>query len=411
MDEITVKDLAVKTREAMRANGVTEYSLWKQYMECLLPIARWFKKRGHDMFSEELAYQYLNENAQRLNNGEIKKNYHNYMRRGMERMMAVYGCGAPEWIMPKRGSRYQFNEYYETLLAEFSASEKFHKNTLGDIVWVCRKFFAWLCENGHPDLTKVGADEVQQFVIECSNSMKSSSIHNVKLYLKKLCKYLNNRGLLPNSFESLLSFRVSRETKLLPTTSPEEIEAVLSVIDRNTPKGKRDYAIIMLAIVTGIRAVDITRLKLIDIDLRRGEINLVQAKTGQNLQLPLTTDIAEALQDYILNGRQKVNEPHIFLRHLPPYRAFMNAVAIGDMYDEYRAIAGYERTAFDGKGFHSLRRTVGTSLITSDVEIFDAAQILGKINPESMKKYISLDIPHLKECALDFEAIDSEANP
>jgi integrase len=349
----------------------------------------------------------LNALAGRYNDGEIKKSYYNYMRRGAERMMATYGCGAPEWIMPKRGSRYQFNEYYEMLLAEFSASEKFHPNTLGDIVWVCRKFFAWLCKNSYPNLKEVGADEIQRFVIECSNSMKSNSVHNVKLYLKKLCGYLNSRGLLPNSFESLLSFRVSRETRLLPTTSPEEIEAVLNIIDRDTPKGKRDYAIIMLAIVTGLRAIDIARLKLTDVDWRRGEINLVQAKTGQNLQLPLTTDIAEALQDYILNGRQKVKEPQVFLRHHPPYRAFADAVSIGDMYDEYREAAGYERIAFDGKGFHSLRRTVGTNLVTSDIKLTDAAQILGKIKPESMRKYVALDIPHLKECALDFADIET----
>jgi len=325
----------------------------------------------------------------------------------MERMIAVYGGGLPELNMPKRGSRYHFNEYYETLLAEFSVSEKFHPNTLGDIVWVSRKFFSWLCENGYPDLKKVGADEIQRFVIECSTTMKSGSVHNVKLYLKKLCGYLNSQGLLPNSFEGLLSFRVSRETRLLPTTSPEEIEAVLNIIDRDTPKGKRDYAIIMLALVTGLRAIDIARLKLIDIDWRRGEINLIQAKTGQNLQLPLTTDVAEALHDYILNGRAKVKEPHIFLRHHPPYRAFTDAVSIGDMYDEYREAAGYERVPFDGKGFHSLRRTVGTNLVTSDVEITDAAQILGKIKPESMRKYIALDIPHLKECALDLADIET----
>jgi integrase len=164
----------------------------------------------------------------------------------------------------------------------------------------------------------------------------------------------------------------------------------------------------MLAIVTGLRAVDITRLKLTDIDWRRGEINLVQSKTSQNLQLPLTADIGEALRDYILNGRQKVKEPEVFLRHLPPYRAFADAVAIGDIYDEYRKSAGYERKAFDGKGFHSLRRTVGTNLVTSDVTLEEAAQILGKVNPESMKKYVALDVAHLKECALDFEDIDAE---
>ena len=82
-------------------------------------------------------------------------------------------------------------------------------------------------------------------------------------------------------------------------------------------------------------------------------------------------------------------------------------MVIGDIYDEYRKAAGYERVAFDGKGFHSLRRTVGTNLVTSDIALTDAAQILGKITPQSMKKYIALDVPHLKECALNFTEIDA----
>jgi len=405
MRKISVEDLAVETCEAMREHGITEQSLWRQYGSNFLPIVRWFRKHGYEMFSEELVCQYLNELALRYESGVIKKNYYDEMRRGVQKMTAVFRGSSAVLGMPKRGSRYKFNHYYEMLLADFSASEKFHPNTLGDIVWVCRKFFAWLCENGHPNLEKVGADELQQFIIECSSSMRSGSVHNVKLYLKKLCIYLNIRSLLPNSFEGLLSFRVSRESRLLPATAPEEIEAVLRIIDRDTPKGKRDYAIIMLALVTGLRAIDIAQLKLTDIDWRRGEINIVQAKTGQNLQLPLTTDIAEALQDYILGGRQKVKEPHVFLRHHPPYCAF-TAVAIGNMYDEYREIAGYERIAFDGKGFHSLRRTVGTNLVTSDIPITDAAQILGKIKPVSMRKYVALDILHLKECALDFTDIE-----
>jgi integrase len=407
MNEIGVKDLAVKTREAMRASGTAEYSLWKQYTQNLLPVVRWFRKRGHETFSEEVAYLYLNELAQRFDRGEIKRGYYLFMRRGAARMLEVFGCGAPEWAFPKRGSRYQFNGFYEKLLAEFSASENFHKNTLGDIVWVTRKFFAWLFEGGHPDLMNVGADEIQQFVIECSNTMKINSVHNVKLYLRKLCAYLYSRGLLPNSYESLLGFRVSRQTRQFPTTPPEEIEAVLDLIDRDTPKGKRDYAMFMLAIVTGLRAVDIMRLKLTDIDWRKGEINLIQSKTGQNLQLPLTADIGEALQDYILNGRQLSLEPQIFLRCRPPYRPFADAVTIGNVYDEYRGMAGYERKAFDGKGFHSLRRTVGTSLVTSDIPLTDAAQLLGKIRPESMKKYVALDVPHLKECALNLADIET----
>jgi len=85
----------------------------------LLPVVRWFRKRGHEIFSDEVACLYLNELAQRLDRGEIKQGYYHYLRRGVTRMMEVFGCGAPRWSLPKRGSNYQFNNYYEKLLVEF----------------------------------------------------------------------------------------------------------------------------------------------------------------------------------------------------------------------------------------------------------------------------------------------------
>lgn len=60
MNEISVKELAIKTREAMRSSGIAEFSIWKQYNDNLLAIVRWFKKRGHEQFRLDIANEYLN---------------------------------------------------------------------------------------------------------------------------------------------------------------------------------------------------------------------------------------------------------------------------------------------------------------------------------------------------------------
>ena len=92
-----------------------------------------------------------------------------------------------------------------------------------------------------------------------------------------------------------------------------------------------------------------------------------------------------------------------------PISALNDSVSIGDMYDDYCKEAGIYRTAFDGKGFHSLRRSVGKNMITAGIPVTTVAQILGHDNINSTKKYISLDNRHLKECALDFTGIEQEA--
>ena len=84
--------------------------------------------------------------------------------------------------------------------------------------------------------------------------------------------------------------------------------------------GKRNYAMLLLALRTGLRSIDIVNLKLGDIQWKRNTIEIVQAKTGTPLVLPLLTDVGNAIADYILNGRPDSQQPYIFLRTQAPYR-------------------------------------------------------------------------------------------
>jgi len=70
-----------------------------------------------------------------------------------------------------------------------------------------------------------------------------------------------------------------------------------------------------------LRACDIVALKLADINWSRGEIRVVQSKISNQVILPLTQDVGEALKDYILNGRPSAVDSEIFLRINAPYNS------------------------------------------------------------------------------------------
>ncbi len=67
--------------------------------------------------------------------------------------------------------------------------------------------------------------------------------------------------------------------------------------------------VIMLGTVLGLRACDITALKLSDIDWLHGEIKIIQSKTANPVVLPLTQDVGEALMDYILYLFPSIKRP------------------------------------------------------------------------------------------------------
>ena len=131
-------------------------------------------------------------------------------------------------------------------------------------------------------------------------------------------------------------------------------------------------------------------------------------KTGRTVYVPLVKQTGAALQDYILNARPASDCPEVFLRAVAPKTAIANAVCIGSMFQQYQKKAGIARHAFDGKGFHGLRRRLAKKLLVTGTPLTTIAQILGHDDLKSSRQYLSLDTGNLKECALDFRGIPLE---
>lgn len=251
-------------------------------------------------------------------------------------------------------------------------------------------------------------EDVQQYILKTSSEMKLNSLHNVFLYLRHFHIFLKENGYAAPDCAGLFSHKVQRGKHIQGYITDEELEKILGVIDTGSERGKRDYAIILLAATTGLRACDIIRLKLMDVDWRRGEVTVVQDKTGNKVYLPVLRDVGEALQDYILHARPSIPAPELFLTTKSIRGPIVDAMAIGDMFRNYEAKAGVARQPFDGKGFHGLRRRLAKKLLVSGTPTTTIAQILGHTEVKSTEKYLSLDTENLRECALGFSAIPLE---
>jgi integrase len=390
--------------EVLRGMGLA-ISTTGEYMRGYSWILNFHEERGAEYFDRDIMTEYVRHIEGRCENGSLSKGEYNNYLRAARQLTEYHDTGKFEWTVRGRVSKFVLNKYYEKLLAGLLASRDFHPNTRGDLIWVCRKYFAWLIGEGHPTLKKTRTAELRGFMVHCSCHMAVNSLRGIQLHLRNLYDYLTANKIVDTEYAKLLSIKLNKQAKLYPATSRDEINMTLDIIDRHTVKGKRDYAIIMLGVVAGLRAIDIARLRLNDIDWLNGEIKIVQSKTAVSLALPLTKDVGDALCDYILNGRQHTESEFVFLRMKAPIREFGCGVPIEDIYDSYRIKAGIPRNAGDGKGFHSLRRTLGRDLITSGVSITTAAQVLGHAKIGTMKKYLPLDSVHLKECALPFDGI------
>ena len=159
---------------------------------------------------------------------------------------------------------------------------------------------------------------------------------------------------------------------------------------------------VVLAVSTGLRCCDIVALRLDEIDWRRDEIRLVQAKTSKPLVLPLPAPAGNAVAEWILHGRPDCGAPEVFVRLKPPLVKLGNSTG-STLMRRRLARAGIDHAAHDGKSFHALRRTAGTRLIESGAGLPLAAQILGHARINSSRRYFALASEQLRQCCLPLE--------
>lgn len=405
---MSVQDTAIQAANAMIQAGYTPHTAWNEYASIFAPIVRLHQKHKKEEFDAELVAEYIHSAEMRFFQGEIVYRTFRRLTSGAERMLSfVNGTGVRR---PHHGAYFRLEGYHGGILEDFiengngfGASSK--KNAVCDF----RQHLEWLCKNEIHNLSEVTGETIQKYLQFCAGKYQPQTLLQILRRLKRIYGFLKRTGYIDDDFSKLFEFKISLPKSIHPAIPVENIIAILEQIDRDTPKGKRDYAIILLGVVTGLRACDVAKLRLTDINWRDGEIQILQQKTRTPLTLPLTGDVAVALKDYILNGRiypvrvrQHVNH-EIFLSINVPCSS-MSAASVSRLYSYYRLKAGLQ-----AGGFHDLRRAAGKNMVVAEVPVTTVAQVLGIVDLDTTKQYISLDSVHLKECALGFKGIEPKA--
>ena len=98
-----------------------------------------------------------------------------------------------------------------------------------------------------------------------------------------------------------------KETEFL---TQEEITALLRIPDRRTLQGKRDYAILLTLLSTGLRKAEICTLKVKDLKTYRNQAVIdVIGKGSKFRRIPLKGETLIAVQDYLKAGKKNVKLP------------------------------------------------------------------------------------------------------
>ncbi|GHU90954.1 hypothetical protein FACS1894202_11600 [Clostridia bacterium] len=220
-------------------------------------IIRRHELLGKDRIDYEVVADYINEVVGKLNDGVIKSNHANSVLREARQFLQFVKTGEVKMANPQLGAKAVLRPEFRQIVDDFLLSDsamlgaggkETSPNTRNDMRWVAHKYFEWLGKQEISDMRGVGAEQIQKFMLYCSETMAMDSVHNIRLHLKKLYAYLCAAGISKSSYEALLSFKVNRGNKIPETRGANELAATLDAIDRSAVDGKRAYAVMMLGI-------------------------------------------------------------------------------------------------------------------------------------------------------------------
>ena len=266
-------------------------------------------------------------------------------------------------------------------------------------------FTCYLESRGIAKLSDIRAEDITSFVISRTHlgpRATSTTLSGVRALLR----FLLLRGILQTDLTAALpAIRVARDSKIPSVWEPELLEKLLRAVDRSSPVGKRDYAILLLASRLGMRLGDIQALTLDDLKWDKGTIEITQSKTLAPLCLPMLEDVGSALIDYLKSGRPQTTYRKVFLRHRPPVQPFADSNHLYFVVSRWRELAGIHFRSKQHSGLHSLRHTLATQLLRAQTPLHVISDILGHSSSTSTMIYAKADVGSLRTAALSTEEV------
>jgi site-specific recombinase XerD len=241
------------------------------------------------------------------------------------------------------------------------------------------------------------AEEVNGFIQHRGPALQCSSLHVVVAAMRSFLSFLHFTGRTPAALASAVVCPAPRPRNPIPTTlSDRELRRFLKGFDRTQAIGKRDFAMALCLCRLGLRAKEVTSLKLEDVDWQARILHLRETKTRRSRLVPLPPEMAAAIQDYVRSGRPATDCSRIFVQHRAPYGAadrrsgFLRAAVRGACL----------RAGLKQQGVHILRHTVATRLHRRGVPLKTIADLLGHLSINTTARYARVQLRELREAAL-----------
>lgn len=267
-----------------------------------------------------------------------------------------------------------------------------------------RAFLDAVFEGGEVDLGRIRVRHVVEFVSASTRRYRPSTVQLETSSLRSFFRFARAVGARDDQLEDGVPSAPRRRLTLPRYLDTTQFAKLLASLDVASPRALRDRAILLCVARLALRASEVARLRLEDIDWRNATVHVVTRKTGHGALLPLPADLGCALATYLQHGRPGTKARQVFVLHRQHVGAPINRQLVGDAVDRALKHAGIDAPM---RGANLLRHSLATDLLGHGATMKEIADVFGHSSLGTTSIYASVDVSALREVALPWPQVSS----
>jgi site-specific recombinase XerD len=271
--------------------------------------------------------------------------------------------------------------------------------TIDGYVRVARQFLSWRFGQEEVRLHDLTPCDSIAFVQHESKRMAPPAVKRAANALRSFLRFGQFRGDVPAALAAgVPSVATWTTTPPIPKAiAAEHAQCAIESCDPRTAVGQRDRAVLLLLARLGLRACEVIRMTLDDIDWDQSQLR-IRGKGGRHSLLPLPADVGGAIAAYLQNGRPTCEDRHLFLRSLAPVRGLQEGSdGIGTIVRHALARANVDAPH---RGSHQFRHALAAHMLRQGASLPEIGQVLRHRSPQTTSIYAKVDLNALRTLAI-----------
>src|SRR5216684_7476045 len=310
--------------EWLQAHGYSRLVVYRR-LPLLFHFAEFAQKRGcRDIASckayiKEFVSQWLEQHGAKTKTAVAVRKHTIDAKCGVRQMLQL-ACKEP--VTRNRWRRPFPFESAVPGFAEYLRSERgFAESTIRNYRRHLSEFAQYLSRTGVTSFSQLSPAVLAAFIVQHGPKVAPRTRLGLCCHLRVLLRFCHREKITSRDLSGAVGTpQVHRLDDVPRSITWDEVRRMLEAVERRTIRGRRDYAILLLLVTYGLRAHEVARLTLDDLDWKRDRVRVRQRKGGHaTTTFPLSPQVGAALVDYLRSARPETADRHVFLNVLAPF--------------------------------------------------------------------------------------------